>query len=523
MPFEEVGLNGYGLIMKLAKRMLSFCYALRLSCAALLIAAPFFSSNTQAQERIIFSDTLLYELASCDLDGANYNSLAFLSSLSSFVLAHDYLNDKLYWTDSFSNVIVRADMDGSNRSNFLTGLSTPVGIAVDPVNSKLYYTQADGGSGIGVFRVSLDGSNQETLIGSGVGISEPRGVALDLANGKMYFSDTEGGNVLRANLDGSAMETVADGVRPRGVYVDTFNDKVYWADSGSQTIERSNLDGTNREVVVDLSAGSSTPQYVVFNPEDGRVYWTDQAAHGIYRSLPAPAATPSLLSGTSEPQGIVLILNCTATSPDSDADGTPDCNDGCPGSSIKTSPGVCGCNVDESDGDKDGTPDCTDNCPSDANKTEPGQCGCGFFDVDYGAGVECEDAPALTPGTEIEEAADVTVTKTRVRLVFEDFSGGTLVSEEALSSLVLPAWLRNVLGARTKLTVRYLVVVRGKGSLRGDVLKRTTKRNTLTLRNLEAGKYSVRYKAQAVRRNGKVAFSTKLSPGANFTVRRSRS
>lgn len=45
---------------------------------------------------------------------------------------------------------------------------------------------------------------------------------------------------------------------------------------------------------------------------------------------------------------------------DSDQDGTPDYNDGCPIDPDKTEPGVCGCGVADTDTDSDGTLDCTD-------------------------------------------------------------------------------------------------------------------------------------------------------------------
>jgi hypothetical protein len=74
--------------------------------------------------------------------------------------------------------------------------------------------------------------------------------------------------------------------------------------------------------------------------------------------------------------------NCISEVCDSDADGTLDCDDGCPEDPSKTEPGACGCGVADTDTDGDGTPDCNDGCPDDSNKTEPGDCGCGVADTD---------------------------------------------------------------------------------------------------------------------------------------------
>ncbi len=53
---------------------------------------------------------------------------------------------------------------------------------------------------------------------------------------------------------------------------------------------------------------------------------------------------------------------------DTDSDGTPDCNDGCPDDPAKIDPGACGCGVADTDTDSDGTPDCNDGCPDDPDE-----------------------------------------------------------------------------------------------------------------------------------------------------------
>ncbi len=76
------------------------------------------------------------------------------------------------------------------------------------------------------------------------------------------------------------------------------------------------------------------------------------------------------------------VCGCGVPDADSDGDGALDCVDGCPSDPLKTAPGACGCGVADADGDRDGTPDCNDGCPSDPNKTDAGVCGCGVSDAD---------------------------------------------------------------------------------------------------------------------------------------------
>jgi len=57
---------------------------------------------------------------------------------------------------------------------------------------------------------------------------------------------------------------------------------------------------------------------------------------------------------------IVITANSVITSTDSDGDGTPNDQDGCPLDPNKIEEGVCGCGTPETDTDGDGTPDCND-------------------------------------------------------------------------------------------------------------------------------------------------------------------
>lgn len=66
---------------------------------------------------------------------------------------------------------------------------------------------------------------------------------------------------------------------------------------------------------------------------------------------------------------------------DTDGDGVPDEDDGCPNDPNKIEPGICGCGMLDTDTDGDDTVDCDDPCPNDANKVEPGVCGCGISEA----------------------------------------------------------------------------------------------------------------------------------------------
>jgi len=87
---------------------------------------------------------------------------------------------------------------------------------------------------------------------------------------------------------------------------------------------------------------------------------------------------------------------------DSDGDGVPDDQDGCPNDPNKIEPGICGCGVADTDSDGDGTADCNDGCPNDPNKIELGVCGCGVADTDSdGDGTaDCNDNCPSDPNSD---------------------------------------------------------------------------------------------------------------------------
>ncbi len=133
---------------------------------------------------------------------------------------------------------------------------------------------------------------------------------------------------------------------------------------------------------------------------------TDAAGQAPFSvSFPSVAAGSNFVTATATHQdGSTSEFGaCAALDEDSDDDGVPDGQDGCPFDPGKTQPGVCGCGVADTDTDGDGVPDCVDGCPFDGSKTGPGGCGCGVPDDDSdGDGFlvcqDCDDAdPSVNP------------------------------------------------------------------------------------------------------------------------------
>ncbi len=96
----------------------------------------------------------------------------------------------------------------------------------------------------------------------------------------------------------------------------------------------------------------------------------------------------------------VQLANCDMDL-DSDQDGTPDCQDGCPNDPAKTSAGVCGCDVPDTDSDADDIADCHDNCPNDPNadQADSDEDGLGDACDPCLSDTECDDENVCTDDT----------------------------------------------------------------------------------------------------------------------------
>jgi DNA-binding beta-propeller fold protein YncE len=245
----------------------------------------------------------------------------------------------LFFLNNLGSVLRAAD-DGSMRSVIVSNAgSGPDGVAVDVKGGKVYWTNMglpNGNDGT-IMSAGLDGKGMATVVKSG-GTYTPKQLKLDAANGKLYWSDREGMRVMRANLDGSMIETLiqtgSDAERSDaskwcvGIAVDVKGGKIYWTQKGP---DDGNV-GTLNRAPLDLPAGMDpakrTDIEVLFKnlPEPidldldldkHLIYWTDRGDNTISRAPmdpPAgfdPAARKDreiLVKGLSEAIGISLDL-----------------------------------------------------------------------------------------------------------------------------------------------------------------------------------------------------------------------
>jgi len=191
--------------------------------------------------------------------------------------------------------------DGSHLEVHIEGLKRlPDGIVVDVEAGHVYWTnmgnpKANDGS---IERADLDGGNRRTIVAEGATFT-PKQLQLDAKGGKLYWCDREGMRVMRANLDGSALETLVDtsqgDARPGrdatkwcvGIAVDHERGKLYWTQKGPDNANEGRIFRANLEIPRGESPATRSDIEVLFDglPEpidldldlDNRlIYWTDR-------------------------------------------------------------------------------------------------------------------------------------------------------------------------------------------------------------------------------------------------------
>src|SRR6266542_4462425 len=135
--------------------------------------------------------------------------------------------------------------DGSDRKVIVADCQHPDGIAIDVGAGHIYWTNMGSSPSVNdgsIERADIDGKNRRIIVPQGV-THTPKQIQLDKKNGKLYWSDREGMRVMRANLDGSHVETLVETGRGDtdrrdqklwcvGITIDPKHKKIYWTQKG---------------------------------------------------------------------------------------------------------------------------------------------------------------------------------------------------------------------------------------------------------------------------------------------------
>jgi Low-density lipoprotein receptor repeat class B len=207
---------------------------------------------------------------------------------------------RLFFLEASGGRIHSANADGSDRKVIVTECRVPDGIVVDVQAGHIYWTNMgvpskNDGS---IERADLDGQNRVIIVGEGKTFT-PKQLHLEKKSGKLYWCDREGMRVMRANLDGSDIETLVDtskgDARPGtdltkwcvGITVDSDRGQIYWTqkgpdDAGKGRIFRAKIEipkgetAANRTDIEQLFDGLPEPIDLELDLKNRFLYWTDR-------------------------------------------------------------------------------------------------------------------------------------------------------------------------------------------------------------------------------------------------------
>jgi len=206
---------------------------------------------------------------------------------------------RLFLLDLSGGRVLSMNPDGLHVKLIAADCPHPDGIVVDLAAGHVYWTNMgvpsrNDGS---IERADLDGGNRRFVVAPG-GTFTPKQLHLDKANGKLYWSDREGMRVMRANLDGSQIETLVQTGESEadrrdqerwcvGIAIDRRRQQIYWTQKGADNAEvgrilRAGIDiprgetAANRSDIEVFFNGLPEPIDLEIDLEHRVLYWTDR-------------------------------------------------------------------------------------------------------------------------------------------------------------------------------------------------------------------------------------------------------
>lgn len=255
-------------------------------------------------------------------------------------------NEKLYWVEGTD--IKRANLNGTNVEDVLTGLSSPKEITIDLRNRKLYWneygTEEFKGVTLGtntLLRANPDGSDIEEVFkgyalppkGGGVTVQCIRGVcdkvwirpagearveidpkllfrprcfAINSLEEQIYWDEQLPTQLKRANFDGTDVEDikVEKLASVWDIKLDIKRDQIYWVELTSRSIRRMNSDGTGLE---DIITRWNVPILSFDLDVDAKqIYFTNTRTGTIQRTDFNGKRVEQIVSGLQGPREIVV-------------------------------------------------------------------------------------------------------------------------------------------------------------------------------------------------------------------------
>ena len=126
----------------------------------------------------------------------------------------------------------------------------------------MFWTKSAGS----IVRAGMDGSNRSTITTyTGSSVKELRGITIDFQSSRLFWVSANADKIQSSSMDGGSVETILSLTRgswPIGVGL--FGDRIYWANNGNNIVQSCTKSGQD---VRTLYTGTSSLLHLAIVPE----------------------------------------------------------------------------------------------------------------------------------------------------------------------------------------------------------------------------------------------------------------
>ncbi|XP_063412590.1 hemicentin-2-like [Mytilus trossulus] len=205
------------------------------------------------------------------------------------------------------------NLDTGDASYLLTDLQSDIySIDYDYKNMYIYFPRFDKNDILRFKYPSEKVYNLETVTVA----DKPTGLAIDPANDHLYWTEQSKGNLYRSNLDGSKKTFILQDDIIFALTIDFKERWLYYSTLGTnKTISRSRLDGSEKHTFIDVKFEKVTGISIDYN--SGQLYWMENVegvlkstdSNGTYLMKVSSTLTPGASMGISAYDGDIYCSN----------------------------------------------------------------------------------------------------------------------------------------------------------------------------------------------------------------------
>nr|XP_022327034.1 low-density lipoprotein receptor-related protein 4-like [Crassostrea virginica] len=234
---------------------------------------------TTIRDFVLVADSYIQEIYRMDLETGSYSAIPQYTVNTPIAIDYDPLTHTVFYSDVVLHQIKSTDLDGTNEKILkrLNSAAVPDGLTIDVQNRFIFYS--DTGNDV-IVKMGMDGNNVVNV--TNTNLDEPRAVTLDVANQVIFWTDWGAHpKIERANYDGTNRQTLIDsGLKfPNGLVYDGTTNKLFLCDAGTNKIEVMDTDGQNRKLIFQ-DAGA---HFFGIDVDSQYLYVSDWTKDGVVR------------------------------------------------------------------------------------------------------------------------------------------------------------------------------------------------------------------------------------------------